>query len=108
MFHHLSAPSPAARQKVSTAEPWKAASPNWELQHPDTLVWVNNLATLLEKQGKLEEAGPRSLGYQEVADRKAFLMWRRETGECFLVSHKLRTVYDSLFVVAVGSSLVLH
>ena len=25
-------------------------------QHPDTLVWVNNLAVVLEKQGKLEEA----------------------------------------------------
>ena len=30
MFHHLSAPSRATRQKVSAAEPWKAASPNWE------------------------------------------------------------------------------
>ena len=36
-------------------------------QHPDTLVWVHNLADLLYKQGKLEEAGPRSLGCREVA-----------------------------------------
>jgi hypothetical protein len=36
-------------------------------QHPDTLVSVNNLANLLEKQGKLEEARPRSLGCREVA-----------------------------------------
>ena len=31
-------------------------------QHPDTLLSVHNLAMLLRKQGKLEEAGPRSLG----------------------------------------------
>ena len=36
-------------------------------QHPDTLVWVNNLANLLQQQGKLAEAGLRSLGYPEVA-----------------------------------------
>ena len=34
MFHHLSAPSRAARQKGCTAEPWKAASPNWEPNTP--------------------------------------------------------------------------
>ena len=34
MFWHLSAPSRAARQKVSTAEHWKAASPNWEPNTP--------------------------------------------------------------------------
>ena len=39
-------------------------------QHPDTLGSVNNLANLLQQQqGKLEEAGPRSLGYREVAER---------------------------------------
>jgi hypothetical protein len=32
-------------------------------QHPDTLTSVNNLAVLWEKQGKLEEAGMRSLGW---------------------------------------------
>ena len=37
-------------------------------QHPDTLVWVNNLANLLQQQGKLAEAGLRSLGYPEVAE----------------------------------------
>ena len=31
------------------------------------LTFVNNLADLLSKQGKLEEAGPRSLGCREVA-----------------------------------------
>ena len=34
MFRPLSAPSRAARQKVSTAEHWKAASPNWEPNTP--------------------------------------------------------------------------
>ena len=34
MRGHLSAPSRAARQKVSTAEPWKVASPNWEPNTP--------------------------------------------------------------------------
>ena len=36
-------------------------------QHPNTLVRVNNLALVLKKQGKLAEAGLRSLGYPEVA-----------------------------------------
>ena len=63
MFHHLSAPSRAARQKVSTAEPWKAASPNWEPNTRTRSLSVNNLAVVLEKQGKLEEAGMRSLGW---------------------------------------------
>jgi hypothetical protein len=31
-------------------------------QHPHTLVLVNNLAVVLEKQGKLEEARLRSFG----------------------------------------------
>ena len=30
--------------------------------HPETLTSMNNLAILLEKQGKLAEAGRRSLG----------------------------------------------
>ena len=30
--------------------------------HPDTLQSVNNLAVVLNKQGKLDEAGPTSLG----------------------------------------------
>ena len=34
MFRHLSAPSRAARLKVSTTEPLKAASPNWEPNTP--------------------------------------------------------------------------
>ena len=34
MFHHLSAPPRAARLKGCTAEPWKAASPNWEPNIP--------------------------------------------------------------------------
>ena len=34
MFRHLSTPSGAARQKVSTAKPWKAASPNWDRNIP--------------------------------------------------------------------------
>lgn len=31
-------------------------------QHSDTLTWVNNLANLLRKQGKLAEAGLRCRG----------------------------------------------
>ena len=57
-------------------------------QHPDTLVSVNNLAMLLEKQGKLEEAGPRSLGCREVA----FLRHCREEG----ISHVARTRRDEM------------
>ena len=38
-------------------------------QHPSTLVSVDNLAMLLCKQGKLEEARLRFLGYTEVAER---------------------------------------
>ena len=34
MFHHLSTPSRAARRKGCTAEPWKAASPNWDPNIP--------------------------------------------------------------------------
>ena len=34
VFHGLRAPSRAARQKVSAAEPWKAESPNWEPNIP--------------------------------------------------------------------------
>jgi len=57
-------------------------------QHPDTLVWVNNLANLLSKQGKLEEAGPRSLGCREVAflalsRGRHFACGQDETGELF-------------------------
>ena len=37
-------------------------------QHPDTLNSLNNLAVLLYKQGKLEEAGLRSLWCREVAE----------------------------------------
>ena len=47
-------------------------------KHPDTLLWVNNLAMLLKRQGKLEEAGLRSLECTEVAEvsrGKAVLDW---------------------------------
>ena len=37
-------------------------------QHPSTLASVNNLAMLLKKQGKLEEARLRSSGYTEVTE----------------------------------------
>jgi len=55
-------------------------------QHPDTLISVNNLANLLQKQGKLEEAGPRSLGCREVAflalpRGRHFSCGQDETGE---------------------------
>ena len=39
-------------------------------QHPDTLKSVNSLANLFYKQGKLEEAGMRSLGGRHVARRR--------------------------------------
>ena len=55
-------------------------------QHPDTLKSANNLAYLLQKQGKLEEAGPRSLGCREVAflalpRGRHFSCGQDETGE---------------------------
>ena len=34
--------------------------------HPDTLTSMNNLAALLQQQGKLEEAGLRVFGWGEV------------------------------------------
>ena len=60
-------------------------------QHPDTLNSVNNLACLLEKQGKLEEARPRSLGCREVAflalaRGRHFSCGQDETGEFSLPS----------------------
>ena len=47
---------------------------------------MNKLAVLLEKRGKLEEAGPRSVGQRGgllgSAKREAFLVWPGpETGE---------------------------
>ena len=55
-------------------------------QHPHMLTFVNNLADLLSKQGKLEEAGPRSLGCREVAflalsRGRHFSCGQDETGE---------------------------
>ena len=55
-------------------------------QHPGTLTSVNNLALVLEKQGKLEEAGMRSLGCREVAflalsGGRHFSCGQDETGE---------------------------
>ena len=34
--------------------------------HPETLVSIGNLAAVLQQQGKLDEAGRRSLGWREV------------------------------------------
>ena len=50
------------------------------------LTFVNNLADLLSKQGKLEEAGRRSLGCREVAflalpRGRHFACGQDETGE---------------------------
>ena len=55
-------------------------------QHPHTLVFVSGLALVLEKQGKLEEAGPWSLGCREVAflalsRGRHFSCGQDETGE---------------------------
>jgi len=57
-------------------------------KHPDTLTSANNLAVVLEKQGKLEEAGLRSLGCREVAflalsRGRHFACGQDETGELF-------------------------
>ena len=68
MFHHLSAPPRAARRKGCTAEPWEGRESQLGPQHPETLNLVNNLAMLLQQQGKLEEAGLRSSGYTEVTE----------------------------------------
>ena len=78
-------------------------------QHPDTLVSVNNLAMLLKKQGKLEEAGLRSLGLGArrgfgSVEGKAVLEWPGQgTGE-FLVSKFHRSNLKVLFM----RSLILH
>ena len=55
-------------------------------QHPNTLHSANNLANLLYKQGKLEEARPRSLGCRGVAflalsRGRHFSCGQDETGE---------------------------
>ena len=78
-------------------------------QHPDTLVWVNNLALVLKRQGKLEEAGLRSLGLGArrgcgSVEGKAVLAWPGQgTGE-FLVSKFHRSDLKVLFM----RSLILH
>ena len=60
-------------------------------QHPDTLTSGGTLAVVLEKQGKLEEARPRSLGCREVAflalsRGRRFSCGQDETGEFSLPS----------------------
>jgi len=59
MFRHLSAPCCQAEGLHRRALEGKESQLG--PQHPDTLTSVHNLAVLLQKQGKLEEAGPRSL-----------------------------------------------
>ena len=72
-------------------------------QHPHTLNSANNLACLLEKQGKLEEAGLRSLGLGArrgcgSVEGKAVLEWPGQgTGE-FLVSKFHRSNLKILFM----------
>ena len=85
MFHHLSAPPRAARLKGCTAEPWKAASPNWEPNTPDTLTSVNNLALALGEAGQVgggrdEVFGVQRGGLPGTVGRKAFLMWPGRDG----------------------------
>ena len=85
MFHHLRAPCRQAEGLYCRALEG-GESELWP-QHPDTLTFVTNLALVLERRGKLEEAGPSSFGVQRgglagSVERKAFLMWPgRETGE---------------------------
>ena len=108
MFRHLSAPSRAARQKGCTAEPWKAKSPNWDPNTPTRSPRLN-LAVVLKKQGKLEEAGLRSLGLGArrgcgSVEGKAVLEWPGQgTGE-FLVSKFHRSNLKILLM----RSLILH
>ena len=67
-------------------------------------MWVNNLATLLEKQGKLAEAGPRSLGYQvEVSTGRQFSSAQDKGLVSFYISQSHWrnlgiSVYEKLFV----------
>ena len=67
MFHHLSAPPSSREAEGLHRRALEGQESQLGAQHPDTLKSANNLACLLEEQGKLEEAGPRSLGCREVA-----------------------------------------
>ena len=64
MFHHLSTPSRAARQKVSSAEHWKAASPNWDRNTPTRSSRLTGLREQLSFS--LEAAGQAGGGQAEV------------------------------------------
>ena len=111
----LSWGSPCFITSVLHLEPrgGRAAPPSKESQlgpqHPSTLTSLNNLAVLLEKQGKLEEAGLRSLGLGACrgcgsVEGKAVLEWPGQgTGE-FLVSKFHRSNLEILFM----RSLILH
>ena len=56
--------------------------------HPETLKSMNNLAVLLRKQGKLDEAGMRSSGWEvtflDVSPR-AYFVWPRPEARIFVL-----------------------
>ena len=67
MFPHLSAEISSREAEGLYRRALEGRESQLGAQHPDTLGSVNNLANLLQQQGKLEEARPRSLGCREVA-----------------------------------------
>ena len=72
-------------------------------QHSDTLIWVNNLANLLRKQGKLAEAGLRCRGVAfRSVKRKAFL-GQDERLVGFLLFHRSNFLGNlNLFMLRLG------
>ena len=86
MFPHLSAEISSRQAEGLHRRALEGGESQLGAQHPDTLVLVNNLALVLKRQGKLEEARPRSLGCREVAflalaGGRHFSCGQDETGE---------------------------
>ena len=91
MFPHLSAEISSRQAEGLHRRALEGGESQLGAQHPDTLVLVNNLALVLKRQGKLEEARPRSLGCREVAflalaGGRHFSCGQDETGEFFFPS----------------------
>ena len=84
MFHHLSAPSRAARRKGCTAEPWKAASPNWDpnIRHSRLGEQLGHALAAAGQVGggRVEVFGVQRGGLPGTVERKAFLMWPGRDG----------------------------
>ena len=86
MFPHLSTEISSREAEGLHRRALEGGESQLGAQHPDTLVSVSGLALVLKEQGKLEEAGPRSLGCREVAflalpRGRHFSCGQDETGE---------------------------